>query len=133
MTAGDGITIEGQTISSIGGGATSTINYYFTPNGDIEAYKHVVTIGQQTLTTFSFECASETAENVITGEFKEELEKFVNTNNTYSNSAITLTNDGTNMKLINSAPAEAPQYVRQYATFTFYGETVAGGGGGSMS
>ena len=123
---------------SIGGGTTSTINYYYTPDGRIEAFKHVVTSGGIALTTFSFECTSHTAENVLTGELKQELEKFVGKNHTYSNSAITLTNDGTNMKLINSAPAEAPQYVRQHATFTFYGtgsggEGGGGGGGGTPS
>ena len=128
LTAGDGITIEGQTISY--SGATSTINYYYAPDGYIDAIKHVVTSEGVTLTTFSFECRSHTAENVITGELKQELEKFVEINQTYSNSTITLTNDGTNMKLINSAPAEAPQYVRQHATFTFYEIT---GGGGSVS
>ena len=130
LTAGDGITIEGQTISATGG-ATSTIEYYNIENGYIEAIKHDVTIGDYTLTTFSFECRAHTAENVITGELKQELEEFVGVNQTYSNSAITLTNDGTNMKLINSAPAEAPQYVRQHATFTFY--KYSGGGGGTIN
>ena len=126
LTAGTGITIQGNTISA--SGATHTINYYYTPDRNIVALKHAVTSGGRTLTTFSFECTSHTAENVLTGELKQELEKFVNTNQTYSNSAITLTNDGTNMKLINSAPAEAPEYVRQHATFTFYGTGNTGGG-----
>ena len=128
LVAGDGITIEGQTISY--SGASSTINYYFTPDGNIEAYKHLVqTSDGAALTTFSFECYTG-AETVLTGELKQELEKFVEENQTYSNSAITLTNDGTTMKLINSAPAEEPQYVRQHATFTFYG--IGSGGGGAV-
>ena len=130
LTAGEGITIEGQTISATGGGTTSTIEYYYTPDGDIVVFKHVVESGQQTLTTFSFECRSHTAENVLTGELKEQLEAYLNTNETISNSAITIKRDGTNMKLINSAPSEAPDYVRQHATFTFYG--TPGGGGGEV-
>ena len=119
-----------ETISSIGGGSTSTIEYYYTPDGDIVAFKHVVESGQQTLTTFSFDCRSHTAENVLTGELKEQLEAYLNTNETISNSAITIKRDGTNMKLINSAPSEAPDYVRQHATFTFYGTPGGEPGGG---
>ena len=130
LTAGTGITINGQTISATGGGSTPSIKYYYTPDGEIVAYEHVVQSGVNSLTTFSFECRAHTAEQVLTGEFKEELEKFVDTYQTISNSAITIKNDGTNMKLINSAPAEAPEYVRQHATFTFYGTPDTGGGGG---
>ena len=120
-------------ISSIGG-SSSTIDYYYTPDGHIVAYKHVVTSGGQALTTFSFVCTSHTAENVLTGELKAQLEAYLNTNETISNSTITIKYDGTNMKLINSAPSEAPDYVRQHATFTFYGNgSEPGGGGGGES
>ena len=44
-----------------------------------------------------------------------------------SNGAISLTNDGTTMKLINSAPSET---VNQQGTFTFYDESGGGGTGG---
>ena len=115
-----------QAISSIG--ATSTIEYYSTANGKIKAYKHDVTSGDNTLTTFSFDCRTKTAEQVITDELKEQLEAYVDVNETYSNSAITIKNDGTTMKLINSAPTEAPDYVTQHATFTFYKYTGGGGG-----
>ena len=107
-----------EAISSIG--ATSTIEYYSTENGEINAYKHDVISGDTTLTTFSFVCRTQTAEQVITDELKEQLEAYVDVNYTYSNSAITIKNDGTNIKLINSAPSEAPDYVIQHATFTFY-------------
>ena len=124
LVAGTGITIQGQTISA--SGATSTIEYYSTANGKIKAYKHDVTSGDFTLTTFSFDCRTQTAEQVITDELKEQLEAYVDVNDTYSNSAITIKNDGTNMKLINSAPSEAPDYVIQQATFTFYKYTGGG-------
>ena len=115
-----------QAISSIG--APSTMEYYSTANGKIEAHKHDVTSGDNTLTTFSFDCRTQTAEQVITDELKEQLEAYVDVNETYSNSAITIKNDGTNIKLINSAPSEAPDYVIQHASFTFYKYTGGGGG-----
>ena len=114
-----------QTIES--SGTTSTIEYYSTANGKIKAYKHDVTSGDNTLTTFSFDCRTQTAEQVITDELKEQLEAYVDVNDTYSNSAITIKNDGTNIKLINSTPCEAPDYVIQHATFTFYKYTGGGG------
>ena len=67
---------------------------------------------------------------ITTGPRTKKLEKliakYVGVNDTYSNSAITIKNDGTNIKLINSAPCEAPDYVIQHATFTFYKYTGGG-------
>ena len=112
LTAGEGITIQGNTISATG--ASISIKKF--PNNEFFAQKHVVTIEQQTLTTFSFMCSL--AENVITGELKQDLEKFVRANGAVSNGALTISNDGTNMKLTNSAPS---QTVFQQASFTFQG------------
>ena len=135
MIAGDGITIEGQTISATGSGATSTIQTYST-DGTFSAVKHdvsnVVTspYGETltfTLTTFSFNCFSTTAEYVITGELKEELEKLVPLTYSISNGALSIKNDGTTMKLINSAPDDK---VNHYATFTFFDSKPTDGGGG---
>ena len=128
LTAGTGITIQGQTISATGGGTTHTIQDFYTPK--FTAYKHVVTIGDdvsgyQVLTTFSFECFN-AAETVITGELKEQLEEFIDVGYSFSNGALSITNDGTDMKLTNSAPSAT---VRQHATFTFYKFTSGGGGG----
>ena len=123
LTAGDGITIEGQTISA-SGGAIHTIQDFINPP-DFGALMHVVTTGQQPLTTFTFNYLSQNAESVVTGELKEQLERFVPTNMTCTNGALTITNDGTNIKLMNSAPSSD---VYQQATFTFYGE----GGGGEI-
>ena len=125
LTAGTGITIQGNTISATGGGAPAqgaTLSIQdFTPySQEFYAEKLVVTIGQQTLTTFSFECKK--AETVITGELKEQLLSLVSHN--VSNGAITITYDGTTMKLLNSAPSEN---VSQQGTFTFY--TYYGGSG----
>ena len=125
LTAGSGITIQGNTISASGGapvqGASVSIQDFTPPTYEFSAYKHVVTSGEQTLTTFSFECYE--AETVLTGELKKELVNYVYPNDTFSNGAVSISYDGTNMKLINSAPSEN---VYQHGTFTF-------GGGGSAS
>lgn len=130
LIAGNGISINGQTISATGGGAvvsgaTLSIQEFFSPSDDYHAIKHVATIGQKTLTTFVFTCYPGTAEHVLTGELKEQLENHFYPNAAISNGAITITNDGTDIKLMNSKSTE---YVGQQATFTFY---RGGGGGGS--
>ena len=105
-----------QAISSIGGGATTTIQFFSDTN--FTAYMHLVETSEGALLTLSFECYN-AAETVLTGELKRYLEDYVFTNKSISNGAITITNDGTTMKLINSAPSEN---VRQHATFTFNGK-----------
>ena len=121
LTAGEGITIEGNTISATGGGGgeTSSIQGYVLQDqaGSFEVFKHTITNGYYTLATFTFNGVSTEAEMVITGELKEELKKFVRAGMTVSNGAISLTNDGTTMKLINSGASEN---VNQQGTFTFY-------------
>ena len=92
----------------------STIQYFSDRN--FTAYKHrVETSDVAPLLTFSFECYN-AAETVLTGDLKLYLEDYVLPNTSISNGAITITNDGTTMKLINSAPSEN---VRQHATFTY--------------
>ena len=128
LTAGTGITIQDNVISATGGGAPvqgASVSIQELANYEFYADKYVVTSGQKTLTTFSFQCFSTTAEYVLTGTLKEELEKFVDSGYSVSNGAITITNDGTTMKLINSAPSEN---VCQQGTFTFYVSTGGGGG-----
>ena len=124
LTAGTGITIQGQTISATGGGATHTIQELNT-TAKCHANKHVVKSGDQILITLSLECWK-VGEHVIDGELKEELEAFVPPSYTISNGAISLTNDGTNIKLINSAQSD---WDYQSATFTLYKRTGGGGGG----
>ena len=86
--------------------------------------EHVVESGSVALTTFSFECNPQKAEFVLTGALKEDIEYFILPNKSISNGALTITNDGTNMKLINSAPTEN---VFQHATFTFFADLGGGG------
>ena len=123
LTAGTGITIQGNTISASAPveGATVSIQGFST-HGDFNAVRQVVTIGQKTLTTFSFELYNENTETVLSGELKEELGKLIGTGYSASNGDLTITNDGTTMKLINSTPEI---HNIQHATFTFY--RVTGG------
>ena len=123
LVAGDGITIEGQTISATGGGTTSSIQEFTLGDGLVNVIKHDVTNGDFTLTTFSFDCLDVTAEYVITGELKEELKAYIYPSHTFSNGSVSISYDGTNMKLINSAPST---FVHQQGTFTFY--RYSGGG-----
>ena len=111
LTAGDGITIEGQTISATG---SATIQVFEEPN--FTAYGHRVGTSEGELLTLSFQCYN-AAETVLTGELKEELEHYVFPDESISNGAISITKDGTNIKLINSGASEN---VNQQGTFTFY-------------
>ena len=106
-----------QAISSSG---LSTIQFFSENNFD--AYVHRVQTSQgAALSTLSFECYN-AAETVLTGDLKLYLDAYVKPNKSISNGAITITYDGTTMKLINSAPSEN---VTQYATFTFNGNSVS--------
>ena len=108
-----------QALSSSG---RSTIQRFSDTN--FTAYKHLVETSVGRLTTLSFECYN-AAETVLTGELKQYLEDYVLPNTSISNGAISITNDGTTMKLINSAPSVK---VDQHATFTFYDYVPSGGG-----
>ena len=115
LTAGDGITIEGQTISA--SAPTSNIEFYYAAEWLFRAFKQVVTNGDYTFVTFTFECEPEFAARVLTGNIKNDLEKFVGAGMTVSNGAISISNDGTTMKLMKSASSQNP---KQQGTFTFY-------------
>ena len=93
----------------------STLQFFSDTN--FKAYMHRVETNEGALRTISFECGN-AAEIVLTGNLKRYLEKYVRPNKSISNGAITISYDGTTMKLINSAPSEN---VTQYATFTFNG------------
>ena len=121
LVAGTGITIQGQTISA--SGSTHTIQEFTLGDGLVNVIKHDVPNGDFTLTTFVFDCLDVTAEYVITGELKEKLERYVYPNHTFSNGAVSISYDGTTMKLTNSAPSK---WVHQQGTFTFY--EYSGGG-----
>ena len=102
-----------QLFQAISSGGSSTIKKFSDTN--FTAYKHRVETSEGALTTLSFECYN-AAETVLPDELKYILKVYVKPNKSISNGAITITNDGTTMKLINSSPSEN---VTQYATFTF--------------
>ena len=106
-----------ETIES-SGFSRSTIEFFSDTN--FKAHKHRVQTSEGVLSTFSFECCN-TAETVLTGDLKEQLEIYIHRDETISNGAISITYDGTTMKLINSSPSEN---VIQHATFTFNGNTI---------
>ena len=116
LIAGTGITIQDNVISSTGGG-TTTIQKYFSYGQKFDAFKQVVTNGYDTFVTVTFDCAPAFTELVLNGDIKIDLEKFVQAGMTVSNGAISISNDGTNMKLIKSGGS---QNVNQQGTFTFY-------------
>ena len=107
-----------EAISSIGGGASSTLQFFSDTN--FKAYAHRVQTSEGVLMTFSFQCYN-AAETVLTGDLKVALEDYLIVHRTVSNGAITITYDGTTMKLINSSPSEN---ITQHATFTFNGNVI---------
>lgn len=117
LTAGDGITIEENVISSTGGGTTTTIKFYYAAEWLFRAFKQVVTNGVDTFVTFTFDCKPQFAARELIGDIKNDLEKFVGTGMTVSNGAVSISNDGTKMKLMKSASS---QNTYQQGTFTFF-------------
>ena len=102
-----------QTIESIGS-TSSTIQFFSDTNFSACMHRVERNYGVA-LTTLSFECYN-AAETVVTGDLKQFLKANVKPNKSISNAAISITNDGTNIKLINSTTSEN---VIQHATFNF--------------
>ena len=119
LTAGEGITIQGHTISATAPveGARVYISGLSLPTDEFDAVAYHVTTSDYEMATLVFNCTSATAEIVMDSERKQLLEPYFLPNTSVSNGAITITNDGTNIKIINSAPSEN---VNQQGTFTFY-------------
>ena len=110
-----------ETISSI---PTQDITFY-TAEG-FRTFREVFTNPAFTLETYAFDCEPQFTERELKANLKRGLEKYVRAGMTVSNGAISITNDGTTMKLINSAPSET---VVQQGTFTFYTDLGGGGSG----
>ena len=130
LIAGNGITIQGSTISATGGGngfkISNIATYAYESNKLIVTQKNVdvyLGISQTLLKTFTFQFSPLTSEVVIEGTLVQELEAFIADGTSISNGAITITNDGTTIKVTNSNSTEN---VYQQGTFTF---KVTGGGG----
>ena len=117
LVAGEGITIQGNTISATGGATHTIERYRVEEEWGFRGYKQVVSNGVYSFVTVTFECDPNFTEHEVTGDIKRDLEKFVGANKTVSNGAVSLTNDGTTMKLIKSGGS---QNVHQQGTFTFF-------------
>ena len=128
LVAGDGITIQGNTISATDDGSRQDITIYTAE--DFRAFREVISNPYVTFETFAFDCDPNFTERVLTANIKVKLKKFVRPGMSVSNGAISITNDGTNMKLINSAPSEN---VHQQGTFTFSDYNPTGDGSGEPS
>ena len=132
LVAGDGITIQGQTISATGAapveGATVSIQNFSIPETGLFAIKYTIHSQGGTMTQFTFQCAPGTREFVITEPLKDELLNFL-PNGNISSGGITITETlsygAVVMKLVNSN--YSAENVYQQETFTFY--TTYGGGG----
>lgn len=118
LTPGEGIIIEENIISATGVGDTYTTLEYYPLQTDwhYKAYRQVVTNGYMTLVTFTFICDPTYTEREVTLDIKNDLKKFVRSGMTVSNGGVTLTNDGTSIKLIKAA---TPENIYQHGTFTF--------------
>ena len=122
LVAGEGITIEGQTISATG--THPNIYQYELEHGKIRVIEHIIFEDEYlTLTTFTFDCAPQTSEAVMPEDLKADFEPFFQQGVSISNGAITITNDGTSIKVTNSNSTEN---VYQQGTFTFYKSTGGG-------
>ena len=129
LTAGEGITIEGQTISATGGGApvegaTVSFKRFGDPQLGLYAIEYTTLCERGLITQFTFQCPAGTREFDITGALKDELLDFILNNGQISSGAITITatftptGDDMVIKLVNSN--YATENVSQQETFTFF-------------
>ena len=119
LVAGRGISIVGHTISAI-----ADVTFY--TGEDYRVLKQVTKYPTGTFVTYTFDCQPQFTERELRANIKRDLEKFVGAGMTVSNGTISIKNDGTTMKLINSSGS---QNVHQQGTFTFSDNNPTGGGG----
>ena len=131
LIAGDGITIQGNTISA----SAPTLTIYEFPTGDTVWYfatkyvmEYALENGRYVLTTYVFDCLNR-AEGVLNPDLKEDIDPFIQLTHTISSGALSIKRDGADIKLLNSAPSID---VTQHATFTFTKFEPTGGGGGEI-
>ena len=132
LTAGDGITIQGQTISA----SAPTLTIYQFPSAESVWYfaskyvmEYALEYGRYVLTTYVFDCVGTTAEGVLNPDLKEDIDPFITLYDTITSGALSIKRDGADIKLLNSAPSRD---VIQHATFTFVKFEVNGGGGSGV-
>lgn len=112
LVAGNGITIQGNTISALGG-LTPQHQSYGTRGNGYYVFKEV--FGMRT--TYTIEVVQGEPEVTVVGDLKTDLVSKLANVSKLTNGAITLTYDGSNVKIItNTSPANGVEQ----ATFTFY-------------
>ena len=121
LTAGTGITIQGNTISASGGSFIEILENSET----ITAIEHVETTGNKTIKTFSFEISGDSTV-AINGKLRSELSPFIPLNSKVTSGTLAITTDNKNMFLSKSASSDG----RQQATFSFLTINESGGEGG---
>lgn len=125
LVAGDGITIQGNTISASGGGSVVKIlenNQYLT------AIQHVEICGNKTITTFSFEMSAFGMVN-INNELRRELVPFIPLNSKIISGGLELFKDNDTAVIIGNTQ-NGSNNDRRHATFTFVTINEDGGGDG---
>lgn len=125
LTAGTGITIDGQTISATGGGGS--VIKVFENNQYITAIEHVETSGNITVKTFSFVIRDFGMVN-INYPLKGELLPFMTSNSKVISGGLELIYDGKAMVIANTVNGSEDD--KQHATFTFLTINESGGGAG---
>ena len=115
LTSGEGITIKDNVISASGSGTVLDITL-FTSEG-FSAFLQFIKQGPTTIEIFTFDCQPQFTERELNANLKAHLKKFVRAGMTVSSGSLTITNDGTSMKLIKSGSSEN---VSRQETFIFH-------------
>lgn len=127
LVAGEGITIQGQTISASGDGAPVVKILY--NNQHLTAIQHVVTTGNLTVKTFSFEISA-FGTVTINNPLKQELLPFVPQGSKFINGGLELFNDTGTLFIANTV--NGSENDRKQATFTFYTNNEDSGSEGGV-
>ena len=126
LVAGEGITIEGQTIS-----ASSSFIQILENDADYTVIEHVETTGNKTVKTFSFEISA-FGSVTISNTLKSELLPFMPVGSKFINGGLELFNNNNTLFIGNIKNGSESD--RQQATFTFLTINESGGeGGGGQS
>ena len=122
LVAGEGITIEGQTIS-----ASSSFIQILENDADYTVIEHVETTGNKTVKTFSFEISA-FGSVTISNTLKSELLPFMPVGSKFINGGLELFNNNNTLFIGNIKNGSESD--RQQATFTFLTINESGGEGG---
>ena len=122
LVAGEGITIEGQTISATGSGSSIEV---LENNEHCTIIEHVETTGNTTIKTFSFDISA-FGEVIINNPLKRELSAFIPPETKVISGGLVITNHNNILTIGNTKNGSESD--RQQATFTFLTINESGGG-----